>query len=98
MTRLPRLPFLTMFTSLIGAGSILLVGREPDPPYNRPDLSKKYLMGKKAKEDVLFRPNDWWDEQSIELMTRTSVTGLDVNERVAKLLSMPRADRARSIR
>jgi 3-phenylpropionate/trans-cinnamate dioxygenase ferredoxin reductase subunit len=68
-------------------GSILLVGREPEPPYNRPELSKKYMMGKEAREDVLFRPDDWWDEQNIELMTRTSVTALDVNERVAKLQS-----------
>jgi 3-phenylpropionate/trans-cinnamate dioxygenase ferredoxin reductase component len=66
-------------------GSILLVGREPDPPYNRPELSKKYMMGKEGRDDVLFRPHDWWDEQKIEVMTRTSVTGLDVNERVAKL-------------
>ena len=68
-------------------GSILLVGREPDPPYNRPDLSKKYLRAEESKEDVFFRPNDWWGEQNIELMTRTSVTGLDANERVAKLQS-----------
>jgi 3-phenylpropionate/trans-cinnamate dioxygenase ferredoxin reductase component len=68
-------------------GSILLVGREPDPPYNRPSLSKGYLTGKEARADVLFRPDEWWGEQNIELMTRTSVTGLDVNERVAKLQS-----------
>jgi 3-phenylpropionate/trans-cinnamate dioxygenase ferredoxin reductase subunit len=68
-------------------GSILLVGREPEPPYNRPELSKKYMMGEEARGDVLFRPDDWWGEQEIELMTRTSVTGLDVNERVAKLQS-----------
>jgi 3-phenylpropionate/trans-cinnamate dioxygenase ferredoxin reductase component len=68
-------------------GSILLVGREPDPPYNRPDLSKKYLRGEEPKTDVLFRPDEWWGEQNIELMTRTSVTGLDANERVAKLQS-----------
>jgi 3-phenylpropionate/trans-cinnamate dioxygenase ferredoxin reductase subunit len=68
-------------------GSILLVGREPDPPYNRPDLSKKYMMGKEERGDVFFRPDEWWGEQSIELMTRTSVTGLDVNERVATLQS-----------
>ena len=68
-------------------GSILLVGREPDPPYNRPSLSKKYMMGKESRDDVLFRPDEWWDEQGIELLTRTSVTGLDVGERVAKLQS-----------
>jgi 3-phenylpropionate/trans-cinnamate dioxygenase ferredoxin reductase component len=68
-------------------GSILLVGREPDAPYNRPSLSKKYLTGKESRDEVLFRPDEWWAEQKIELMTRTSVTGLDVNERVAKLQS-----------
>jgi 3-phenylpropionate/trans-cinnamate dioxygenase ferredoxin reductase subunit len=68
-------------------GSILLVGREPDPPYNRPELSKQYMRGEEQRPDVLFRPDDWWDEQSIELMTRTSVTGLDANERVARLQS-----------
>lgn len=68
-------------------GSILLVGREPDAPYNRPSLSKGYLTGKEPKEDVLFRPAEWWGEQDIELMTRTSVTALDVNEKVAKLQS-----------
>src|SRR3954469_24743888 len=45
------------------------------------------MTGQEAREDVLFRPAEWWDEQNIELMTRTSVTGLDVNERVAKLQS-----------
>jgi 3-phenylpropionate/trans-cinnamate dioxygenase ferredoxin reductase subunit len=68
-------------------GSILLVGREPDAPYNRPPLSKGYLRGKESREEVLFRPAEWWGEQDIELLTRTSVTGLDANERVAKLQS-----------
>jgi 3-phenylpropionate/trans-cinnamate dioxygenase ferredoxin reductase subunit len=66
-------------------GSILLVGREPDPPYNRPPLSKKYLTGKESREEILFRPGEWWDEQAIELLVRTSVTGLDTGEHVAKL-------------
>ena len=66
-------------------GSILLVGREPDPPYNRPPCSKGYLQGKESKEEVFFRPPEWWDEQSIELLTRTSVLKLDPGERVAKL-------------
>src|SRR4051812_47840393 len=65
--------------------SVLLVTREPDPPYNRPELSKGYLQGKETKEDVLFRPDEWWEEQSIELLTGTSVMKLDTGERVAKL-------------
>jgi 3-phenylpropionate/trans-cinnamate dioxygenase ferredoxin reductase component len=68
-----------------GEGSILLVGREPDPPYNRPPLSKGYLQGKESREDALFRPDEWWDEQRIEVLTRTSVMQLDAEARVATL-------------
>ena len=68
-----------------GDGSILLVGREYDPPYNRPPLTKGYLQGKESREDVLFRPDEWWSRQDIELLTRTSVMKLDPAERVATL-------------
>ena len=68
-------------------GSILLVGRELDPPYNRPPLSKRYLEGKEDRDAALFRPGDWWAEQGIELMTRTSVMKLDPAERLATLSS-----------
>ena len=68
-----------------GEGSVLLVGRENDPPYNRPPLSKGYLGGKESREDVLFRPDEWWQEQGIDLMTRTSVMKLDAAARRAKL-------------
>jgi 3-phenylpropionate/trans-cinnamate dioxygenase ferredoxin reductase component len=66
-------------------GEVLLVGREPDPPYNRPDCSKGYLRGEETREEPLFRPNDWWSEQDVELLTRTSVTGLDAAARTATL-------------
>src|SRR5689334_5982006 len=66
-------------------GSILLIGRENDPPYNRPPLSKGYMQGKETRDDVLFRPDEWWTEQSIELLTRTSVTKLDLDARTATL-------------
>jgi 3-phenylpropionate/trans-cinnamate dioxygenase ferredoxin reductase subunit len=64
---------------------VRLVGGEPDPPYNRPPLSKGYLQGRESREDALFRPDEWWREQDIELMTRTSVMKLDPAERVATL-------------
>lgn len=66
-------------------GEILLVGRELDPPYNRPDCSKGYLRGEETREQPLFRPEEWWREQNIELLTRTSVTALDLEARSAKL-------------
>src|SRR6185437_2930659 len=68
-------------------GSILLVGREPDPPYNRPDCSKGYLRGEKKREETFFRPYEFWGEQDIELLTRTSVTSLDARARTVKLSS-----------
>jgi 3-phenylpropionate/trans-cinnamate dioxygenase ferredoxin reductase subunit len=66
-------------------GEILLVGRELDAPYNRPDCSKGYLRGEESREEPLFRPAEWWGEQQIELLTRTSVTALDPQARTAKL-------------
>ena len=68
-------------------GEVLLVGRESDPPYNRPDCSKTYLRGEEERSASYFRPDEWWGEQNIELLTRTSVTGLDLEQRTAKLSS-----------
>src|ERR1700758_4685833 len=68
-------------------GDVLLVGREPDPPYNRPNCSKGYLRGEESREEPLFRPGEWWGEQNIELLTRTSVTALDLGARTATLSS-----------
>ncbi len=68
-------------------GEILLVGREPDPPYNRPECSKGYLRGEESREEPLFRPADWWDEQRIQLLTRTSVSSLRPEALTAKLSS-----------
>jgi 3-phenylpropionate/trans-cinnamate dioxygenase ferredoxin reductase subunit len=66
-------------------GEILLVGREPDPPYNRPPLSKKYVRGEESRDDILFRPAEWYDEQDVEVLTLTSVMKLDAGERLATL-------------
>jgi 3-phenylpropionate/trans-cinnamate dioxygenase ferredoxin reductase component len=66
-------------------GTVLVVGREPDPPYNRPNCSKGYLRGDEERSEAFFRPNEWWSEQDIELLTRTSVTTLDPVARTAKL-------------
>jgi 3-phenylpropionate/trans-cinnamate dioxygenase ferredoxin reductase subunit len=66
-------------------GEILLVGREPDPPYNRPPLSKKYVRGEESRDDILFRPDSWYSEQDVEVLTLTSVMKLDAKQRVATL-------------
>ncbi len=67
------------------AGSILLVGREPDPPYERPPGSKDYLAGTSAKEDAFLHPADWYAAHDIELRVRTSVMKLDTEAREAAL-------------
>jgi 3-phenylpropionate/trans-cinnamate dioxygenase ferredoxin reductase component len=66
-------------------GSILLVGRELDLPYDRPPCSKGYLRGKESREDTLFRGADWYEDQGIEALTRTSVMKLDTAARTASL-------------
>ncbi len=66
-------------------GSILLVGREPDLAYDRPPLSKGYLRGDVAREDALVHSADWYEEQQIEVLTRTSAMKLDLDARVVRL-------------
>lgn len=66
-------------------GSILLVGRETDLPYNRPPCSKGYLQGKETRADALFRPAEWYEEQRIEALTRVSAMKLDLAARTVKL-------------
>jgi 3-phenylpropionate/trans-cinnamate dioxygenase ferredoxin reductase component len=66
-------------------GSILLVGREPDLPYDRPPLSKGYLQGKESRDDALFQTAEWYAEQEIEALTRTSAMKLDLQQRTVKL-------------
>lgn len=67
--------------------SILIVGREPEPPYNRPELTKGYLARTVDREMDYFRPAGFWQEQDIELITRMNVVALDADAREAKLMS-----------
>ena len=66
-------------------GSILLIGREADLPYNRPSCSKGYLQDKESRADTLFRPPEWYEEQNIEALTRVSAKSLDVSARTLAL-------------
>ncbi len=66
-------------------GSIVLIGREQDLPYNRPPCSKGYLQGKESRDDVLFRPAEFYEQQEIEALTRVSAMKLDPAQRVLTL-------------
>jgi 3-phenylpropionate/trans-cinnamate dioxygenase ferredoxin reductase subunit len=66
-------------------GSVMLVGREQDPPYERPPLSKEYLRGEAKREDAVVNGTDWYVENDVELLSGKSVMSLDVGERMAKI-------------
>jgi 3-phenylpropionate/trans-cinnamate dioxygenase ferredoxin reductase subunit len=56
------------------AGSIAIVGDEPEPPYERPPLSKEYMAGEKPFERILIRPESFWAEREIALLLGQPVT------------------------
>jgi 3-phenylpropionate/trans-cinnamate dioxygenase ferredoxin reductase component len=66
-------------------GSILLAGREPEPPYERPPLSKEYLRGEASREDAYVNPSGWYGENGVELLTGVNAMSLDPAARTAKL-------------
>lgn len=66
-------------------GSILIASRELDPPYHRPPCSKGYLQGTESREDALLKPTGWYEDNDIELLTRTGVLSVDLGARTAKL-------------
>ena len=62
------------------AGSVALLGDEPDPPYERPPLSKEYFSGEKSFERILIRPQAIWAERDIELQLLRRVVAVDPAE------------------
>ncbi len=66
-------------------GSVLLVGREPEPPYERPPISKEYLRGDAERADAYVNPPEWYGENGVELVTGRNVLGLDPEARTAKI-------------
>jgi 3-phenylpropionate/trans-cinnamate dioxygenase ferredoxin reductase subunit len=66
-------------------GSILLVGREPEPPYERPPISKEYLRGDAGREEAYVNPPSWYEENGVELVTGRNVLSLDAAARTAKI-------------
>jgi 3-phenylpropionate/trans-cinnamate dioxygenase ferredoxin reductase subunit len=59
------------------AGTIALVGREDEPPYERPPLSKEYMLGDKAFDRLYIRPREFWADKAIELVLSAEVTAVD---------------------
>ena len=66
------------------AGSIAVIGNEPEFPYERPPLSKEYFAGDKAFDRILIRPAAFWAERNVVMLLSTEVTVVDAK---AKRLS-----------
>lgn len=58
-------------------GQVTLIGAEAALPYQRPPLSKKYLLGEMALERLFLRPESFYAENEIEVRTGTEVTAID---------------------
>ena len=59
------------------AGALTLIGAEPVPPYQRPPLSKAYLMGEMALDRLFLRPEAWYRDQDIALLMGQPATAID---------------------
>ncbi|WP_439120028.1 NAD(P)/FAD-dependent oxidoreductase [Marivita sp.] len=58
-------------------GQITLIGEEPFPPYQRPPLSKAYLLGEMERDRMYLRPESFYVEQDITLRLGTPVSSID---------------------
>jgi len=82
-------PYLIVGASLAGAraaetlraegfdGPLILIGAESERPYERPPLSKDYLIGKSERETIYVHPQQWYAEHDIDLRLGVTVTGID---------------------
>jgi len=49
-------------------GSVAIIGREHEPPYERPPLSKEYMLGDKSFDRLYLRPREFWPGKGLELL------------------------------
>ncbi len=66
-------------------GDITLIGAEPVPPYQRPPLSKAYLLGDMALERLFLRPESFYAEQNITLRLGQPVRAIDTTAKTVTL-------------
>src|SRR6266851_7663440 len=58
-------------------GEIVLVGSEPERPYERPPLSKGYLLGNDSRDSIYVHAADWYAEHGVDLRPGVTVTAID---------------------
>jgi 3-phenylpropionate/trans-cinnamate dioxygenase ferredoxin reductase component len=66
-------------------GRVILIGAEPQPPYERPPLSKEYLRGESSFEQALVQPPDFYGENGIETRYGVRATRVDAAKKVVEL-------------
>jgi 3-phenylpropionate/trans-cinnamate dioxygenase ferredoxin reductase subunit len=57
-------------------GPLVMIGEENDRPYERPPLSKDYLLGKAGRETIYVHPEQWYADHDIDLRLGVAVTGI----------------------
>ena len=68
-----------------GERDLLVIGQEPDPPYNRPPLTKGYLRGEVAREETYVQAPEEWEEAVVELRLGTRVEKIDPDQHEVEL-------------
>lgn len=66
-------------------GALTLIGEEPCPPYQRPPLSKAYLLGEMKQEQLHLRAPSFWNDQNIDLKLGKRVTTIDPRAKTIEL-------------
>ena len=66
-------------------GRIAMVGRESEPPYERPPLSKEYFAREKTFDRLYIRPPQFWAEKGVEMLLSREVVKIDAQAHVATL-------------
>ena len=61
-------------------GPVTVIGAEDETPYERPPLSKDYLMGKHGRDKLYVQPREWYGENNVDLRLGTIVTAVDAAE------------------
>jgi len=67
------------------AGSVAIIGRESEPPYERPPLSKDYFAREKTFDRLYIRPPQFWAEKNVRLLLDTEVVAIDPAAHTATL-------------
>lgn len=64
---------------------VTIIGDEPVLPYQRPPLSKKYLVGEATFDRLLLKPPAWYEANAVTMLTGRKVVAIDRTKRIVKL-------------